>query len=197
MRLTKEKETSMRTLPNGTLGLAAAVLATFLLLLFSSRAVSAASPHEENPEVSRLLTEARDEAAVLAKDADEMEALTRSDVSWQSHAVMLETIKDHVNNLGKTMAKLNEQRDSASDWQKQAIDRAMPLMKDLAANTTGAINHLKENKLRPTAGSYPEYLKENAETAQELSNMISSFVRYGQTRAKLEKLEQRLEVASR
>jgi hypothetical protein len=187
----------MRTVPNRTLGLAAAVLATFLLLLFSSRAVSAASPHEENPEVSRLLTEARDEAAVLAKDADEMDGLTRSDVSWQTHAAMLETIKDHVNNLGKTMAKLNEERDSASDWQKQAIDRAMPLMKDLAANTTAAINHLNENKLRPTAGSYPEYLKENTETAQELSSMISNFVRYGETRSKLDKLEHRLEVASR
>jgi hypothetical protein len=187
----------MRTVPNRTLGLAAAVLATFLLLLFSSRAVSAAAPHEENPEVSRLLTEARDEAAVLAKDADETEALTRSDVSWQTHAAMLESIKDHVNNLGKTMAKLNEERDSASDWQKQAIDRAMPLMKDLAANTTAAINHLNENKLRPTAGSYPEYLKENTETAQELSSMISNFVRYGETRAKLDKLEHRLEVASR
>ena len=186
----------MRTIPNRTLGLAAAVLATFLLLLFSSRAVSAAS-NEENPEVSRLLTEARDEAAVLAKDADEMEALTRSDVSWQTHAAKLEDIKDHVNNLGKTMAKLNEKRDSASDWQKQAIDRAMPLMKDLAANTTAAINHLNENKLRPTAGSYPEYLKENTETAQELSSMISNFVRYGETRSKLDKLEHRLEVASR
>ena len=187
----------MRTIPNGTLGLAAAVFATFLLLLFSSRAMSAASTNEENPEVSRLLTEARNEAAVLAKDADEMEALTRSDVSWQTHAAKLETIKDHINNLGKTMAKLNEKRDSASDWQKQAIDRAMPLMKDLAANTTAAINHLNENQLRPTTGSYPEYLKENAETAEELSSMISNFVRYGETRARLEKLERGLEVARR
>jgi hypothetical protein len=77
-------------------------------------------------------------------------------------------------------------RDSALDWQKQAIDRAMPLMKDLAANTSAAIQHPNENKLRPIAGSYPEYLKENTETAQELSSMISNFVRYGETRARLE-----------
>jgi len=88
-------------------------------------------------------------------------------------------------------------RPAAGEEQQQAIDRVMPLMKDLAANTTAAINHLNENKLRPTTGSYPEYLKENAETAHELSDMISSFVRYGDTRARLEKLEQRLEIASR
>jgi hypothetical protein len=56
---------------------------------------------------------------------------------------------------------------------------------------------LNENKVRPTTGNYTEYLKQNAETAHQLSSMISSFVKYGQTRAKLERLEQRLEVASK
>jgi hypothetical protein len=187
----------MRINPNGTLRLVAGALMTFILLVSSSLAVPAASSNDENAEVTRLLADVRDKAAVLSKDADEMESLTRSDVSWQSHAVMLETIKEHINNLGRTTEKLNAERDSASDWQKQAIDRAMPLLKDLAANTTAAINHLSQNQLRPTSGSYTEYLKENAETAHELSDMISSFVRYGDTRAKLDRLEQRLEIARR
>src|SRR2546426_4714998 len=82
-------------------------------------------------------------------------------------------------------------RDSASSWQQQAIDRMMPLMKELASNTTAAINHLKEQPTRPTSGSYAEYLKQNSETARELSDMISSFIQYGQTRAKLGRLEQK------
>ena len=187
----------MRIVPKETFRLVAGVLAVFMLPLFSPLPVRAASRTEENPEVTRLLAEARDEAAALSKDADEMEALTRSDVSWQSHAAMLETIKDHINSLGRTIDKLNAMRDSASDWQRQAIDRSIPLMRDLAANTTAAINHLNENKLRPTSGNYTEYLRENAETAHQLSDMISGFVRYGETREKLDKLEQRLEVASR
>jgi hypothetical protein len=188
----------MRITGTGSIRLIAGVLATFILLLFSPLAVLAASQNnEENAEVTRLLSDARDEAAVLSRDADEMEALTRSDVSWQTHAAMLETIKEHVNNLARTIEKLNASRSSASAWQQQAIDRVTPLLKDLATNTTAAINHLNENKLRPTTGSYPEYLKENAETAHELSDMISSFVRYGDTRARLDKLERRLEIASR
>ena len=149
----------------------------------------------ENPEVTRLLADARDKAAVLSRDADEMESLIRTDASWQTHAAMLDEVKRHVNDLGRAAQKLEESRSSASPWQQQAIDRMMPLLKELAANTTAAINHLNENRIRPTTGNYPEYLKENAETAQQLSDMISSYVRYGQTREKLEKLEQRLEVA--
>jgi hypothetical protein len=170
-----------------------AVIAT-LFLLFPS---SLLAQKDENPQVTRLLEQARDEAAQLSRDADDMESLTRSEVSWESHAAMLERIKEHVNDLGQLAEKMEAARDSASPWQQQAIDRMIPLMKDLASNTTAAINHINQNKLRPTAGNYPEYLKENAETAQELSNMISDFVAYGRARAKLEKLEQRLEIAQK
>ncbi|MCU1298503.1 MAG: hypothetical protein JWO91_2781 [Acidobacteriaceae bacterium] len=170
-----------------------------VLLLFSTLLAkpALAVQSDENPQVTQLLEDARGQAAVLSKDADEMEALTRSDVSWQSHAYMLDKIKEDVNNLGRTAEKLQAARDSASPWQQQAIDRMMPLLKDLAANTTAAINHLRENQIRPATGSYTEYLKENTETAHELSNMISSFVQYGEERAKLEKLEQKLEIASK
>ncbi|MCU1304603.1 MAG: hypothetical protein JWQ87_4887 [Candidatus Sulfotelmatobacter sp.] len=187
----------MQIMPKEALRLVAGVLATFMLILFPALSTPAASRGEENAEVTRLLADAREKAAALSKDADDMESMTRTDASWQSHAMMLETVKEHVNDLGRTMEKLNAARDSASDWQKQAIDRAMPLMKDLAANTTAAINHLNQNKTRPTSGSYAEYLKENAETAHQLSDLISSFVRYGDTRARLDKLEHRLEIASR
>ncbi|HZP64632.1 MAG TPA: hypothetical protein VFB28_14555 [Terriglobales bacterium] len=169
------------------------VIAT-LFLLFPSLLLA---QKDENPQVASLLKQARDEAVKLSRDADDMESLTRSEVSWESHAAMLERIKEHVNDLGKLAEKMETERGSASPWQQQAIDRMIPLMKDLASNTTAAIDHINQNKLRPTAGDYPEYLKENAETAHELSTMISDFVAYGQARAKLEKLEQRLEIAQK
>ena len=68
---------------------------------------------EENGEVSQILQDARDKAAVLSRDADEMEALTRSDVSWQSHASMLDTMKDDVNALSQDVQKLTAERDKA------------------------------------------------------------------------------------
>ena len=174
-----------------------AIVGAMLVSTWMLASPTAHAQNTENPEVTRLLADARGKAAVLSRDADEMESLIRTDASWQTHAAMLDEIKRHVNDLGAAAKKLEESRSSASPWQQQAIDRMMPLLKELATNTTAAINHLKENQIRPTTGNYPEYLKENADTAHQLSDMISSFVRYGETRAKLEKLEQRLEVASK
>jgi hypothetical protein len=174
------------------------LLASMLFLLPVLSVAQNNNTKEENPEVTRLLADAREKAAVLSKDADEMEALTRSDVSWQSHAAMADTMRGDVNELASSVEKLKAARDSASPWQRQAVDRMIPLMKDLAANTTAAINHLNQQRTRPLVGSpYVEYVKQNAETAHDLSNMISSLVQFGQTRAKLEKMEQRLEVDSR
>ena len=185
----------MQTLHKTTTGLMVGALIASTLLLFSTP-LSAVTP--ENPEITQLLTDARDKAAELSRDADDMEALIRTDVSWQSHAEMLESVKEHVNQLGRIAAQLEQKRDSASQWQQQAIDRMLPVLKELAANTTVAINNLNENKGRPLeTSSYPQYLKENAEAARNLSDMISSFVKYGDSRAKVEKLEQKLEIASR
>ena len=182
----------MRTSKHGHLKTPALLALTLLLV-----ATLLPAQNAENPEVAALLQQARDQAAALSRDADELEALTRSNVSWQSHATKLEDMKDHVNAMGRLVPKLVASRDSASPWQQQAVDRMVPLLKELAANTTAAIQHVSQNQERPTSGNYTEYLKENTETAHELSDMISSFVRYGQTRAKLENLEQKLEIASK
>ena len=185
----------MQTLHKTTTGLMVGALIASMLFLFST---PLSAQKQENPEVTKLLADAREKAAELSRDADDMEALIRTDASWQSHAQMLESVKEHVNQLGRIAAQLEQKRDSASQWQQQAIDRMLPVVKELAANTSAAINHLIENKTRPLQiSSYPQYLKENAEAAHNLSDMISSFVKYGDSRAKVEKLEQKLELASR
>src|ERR1700730_4563137 len=131
---------------------------------------------QDDPEVTQLLADVRQEGADLANDADEMDSLRRNDVTWQTHAEMLRRVADHVNTMGRTVEKIEAKRGSASTWQQQAIDRILPLLKELAANTTAAINHINENKIRPVSGNYPEYLKENAETAHQLTIPIASFI---------------------
>src|ERR1700674_3841894 len=81
-----EKEKSIHIPTIGRYGLLAGALLGVVLFLFP--AVVVAQNNDENPEVARQLAAARDEAAQLAKDADDMESLTRSDTSWQSHAAM-------------------------------------------------------------------------------------------------------------
>jgi Glu-tRNA(Gln) amidotransferase subunit E-like FAD-binding protein len=146
-----------------------------------------------NADVAAELDAAKAEAAELARDADEMTGLIRSDASWQSHAETLNRIKDHVNNMGKIVAKLQQERDEASPWQQQAIDRMIPMLKEVAANTTAAIEHLNSNQSRPVSGNYKDYLEQNAYTSHELADMISSVEQYDRTRTKLERLQDKLE----
>jgi hypothetical protein len=177
---------------------AISVFASMLLLLMVLLArASNIVDQDENPQVTRSLAGARQKAAVVSQDADELEALTRTDATWHAHAAKLEEMKQHINDMARSVEHLQAARDSASAWQRQAIDRMMPLMRELAFSTTAAINHLNQQQSRPTTPSYTEYLKENAATAHELANMISEFVEYGQASQKLQNLEQKLEVASK
>jgi Na+/phosphate symporter len=167
------------------------ILVGLLLLSFSARAFAVRA---ESDQLSRLLAEARVEAAQLAKDADETESLIRSQVSWQSHAAALETIKEHVNNMARIVDKLSEARSSGSELQEKAVDRILPLLRELAQNTTNAINYINQNKDRPIGEPYTQYLKDNTETAHELASTVSSLYEYEKTMAKMGELKNKLGV---
>jgi hypothetical protein len=174
------------------------VLLAFMLLLTSLIIVNRAMAiqNAENQDVRDLLSLAAQQSASLDYDADQMQSLLHSDLSWQAHATLLASVKEHVNQLGRTIAKLQAERSQASTWQQKGIDRVLPLMRELAENTTAAINHLNKNQARPVSGYYSEYLDENAETAHELNRIISATIEYGHARGKLEKLEQVIQPSS-
>ena len=166
------------------------ILVTFLSLSLPSRVFALRA---ESDQLAQLLGEARNEAGELAKDADETESLIRNDVSWQTHAEMLESVKEHVNNMGRIIDKLTATRSSGSELQEQAVDRILPLLKELAANTTAAINYLNQNKTRPIGEPYTQYLKENADTAHQLGSTVSSLFEYEKTMNKMGELKNKLD----
>jgi hypothetical protein len=163
----------------------------FLFLSMSGRAIAL---REDSQQLTQVLGEARDEAAELARDADEMESLIRNDANREAHAVLLDRVKAHVNNMARIVAKLSETRASGSELQEQAVDRILPLVKELAANTTAAINYLNQNKSRPKTDPYTQYLHDNAETARQLSSTVSSLWEYEKSMTKIEKLKNKLEL---
>jgi hypothetical protein len=67
------------------------------------------------------------------------------------------------------------------------------MLKEIAANTTAAIEHLNQNHERPTTPDYVEYLQQNADTSHELADMISAVNQYGRERTKLERLQDKIE----
>ena len=176
------------------LGSCLGTVALLVAALLIARLDVQAAPQEDNKEVSKLLEDVKMQAADLQHDSDELESFTRSDASWQSHADELELIKERINTIGKTLSRLQNLRSSASPWQREAIDRIMPVAKKLASNTTAAIEHLNKEPLRVHEPQYQQYLKSNAEAASNLATLVKDFVEYGKTRTTLEAYERKLEV---
>jgi hypothetical protein len=173
------------------------VLTLLLAALYVMPALRAADMTGDSKEVSDLLSQVKTEAIQLKTDATDMESFTLSpNLAWQSHAAKIMEIKDHVNKVGVTLSKLNQERSTASDWQTTAIDRVSPILKELAANTTSIIDHLtKEQGRLLNTQEHKDYLKTNAELATRMAAVVSDFVDYGQSKAKFEELSHRLEVA--
>jgi DNA repair exonuclease SbcCD ATPase subunit len=170
------------------------VMGMSVVLLLLSLPPRSYAMREESQQLTQLLGEARDQAAQLAKDADETQSLIHSDVSWQTHAEALDRIKGDVNSMARVVDKLKETRASGSQLQEQAVDRVMPLLKQLAQNTTDAINYLNQNRTRPLSDPYTEYLQENADTAHELASTVSSLFEYEKSMTKIAQLKDKLEL---
>jgi hypothetical protein len=186
----KRGETMRRNILGRCLGTVILVAAVLLM----PRLGVYAAPPEDNKEVSQLLEDIKGQAADLQRDSEELEAFTRSDMSWQSHAEELDRIKERINAIGKTISKLQNLRSSSSPWQREAVDRIIPVAQKLAANTTAAIEHLNKNPNRINEPQYQQYIKSNAEAASNLASLVKDFVEYGKTRTTLEAYERKLEV---
>ena len=146
----------------------------------------------DNQELSTLLEQASDEARELALDAEDMQALIESDQNWVTHTLKLAKIKGHVDNMALIVDKLTKVQRSGSELQEQAVQRVLPLVKELQANTTAALNYLNQNKDRPVVDAYKQYLEKNAETARQLSSIISALDDYQKSMTEINRIRSKL-----
>ncbi len=165
-----------------------AATALFLLVYLVVPPVIWAMQTEDSAEIHKHLADAKAEAVQLKNDAEDLNAFTASRISWQTYAHKLEMIKEHVNNTGKLLAELQADESSGSPWQQAAVKRIEPLLRELAANTTATIGHLNENQERVHMPEFRDYVQINYALAADLETMIRTFVNYGESKEKLEKL---------
>jgi hypothetical protein len=156
--------------------------------------VCAAQASKDSKVVSALFSDVKTEAVQLKDDADVMKSFTHSTMSWQSHATKVNEIGDHINAVGKLLAKLENAKSDASPWQIEAIDRITPLMKELASNVQSTIDHLNQKPRALHTTQYVDYVAANYEMASTVTELISDYVDYGRSKAKAEELGNKLEV---
>jgi len=162
-----------------TIGLALASYSLVAVLIASAQPTG-------SPEFSKLLADAKAEAYELKKDSEDLDAFTRSNLSWESHSAKVEQIKGHLNNAGKLLARMKQAEATSVPWQKDAIVKIESLLQELAQNLQGTINHLNENQARVHAPAFKEYVKANYEMATDLETLIRDFVAYDQAKEKFE-----------
>jgi hypothetical protein len=165
-------------------------------IVTASSAIKAADV-PDSEQVSKLLSEAKTMAFQLKEDAETMESYTRSNAGWESHAIAINQVKEHVNALGRQVTKLKDAKNAASPWQKTAIDRINPFMDELAGYTEAVIEHVNKHPKLLTTPEYKDYLEANADYAGDLAAMIGDFVDYGRTKQRLQGLTDKLEIPAR
>jgi hypothetical protein len=168
----------------------ALLVAGFLVI---PMALKATEPGD-SAEITKLFADAKAEAVQLKSDSEDMESFVKSKLSWESYARKVEMIKEHVNNTGKLLTKLQEAEATGSPWQQTAIQQIDPLLRELAANTEATINHLNENKANIHFPQFKDYVKANYELATDLEALIRDFVNYGEAKEKIDRLGKKLEV---
>ena len=166
-----------------------------LMIGWAGAANAAIVPDSEH--VAKLLSEAKTMAFQIKEDAVAMEGFTRMNVSWESHAVMINQIREHVNALEKHEAKLKDARNAASPWQKTAIDRIVPYLDELEGYTSAIIERINDQPKRLFTDEYKDFLQANADYATDLAAMIGDFVDYGKTKDRVERLGNKLEIPRR
>ncbi len=123
-------------------------------------------------------------------------SFTRSSLAWQSHADAITVIKDHINTVGRQLVKLEAVRENASPWQRTAMDRTRPILKELASDTASIVDYLTNHPERLKLPAYQDYLEANADHSEGLAALISDFVNYGRNKGRMEHLKDKLEIPS-
>jgi len=172
-------------------GMGTSVLLLTGFLVASSTVKAADAPDSE--QVSKLLSEAKTMAFQVKEDAVTMESYTRMTLSLDAHKAAITQMREHVNALGRQVAKLKAARGEASPWQKTAIDRISPFLDELA-NYTYAVMDRLNGEQRTSMAEYTDYLEANADYATDLAAMIADFVDYGKAKQRMERLSGKLEL---
>lgn len=150
---------------------------------------------EESMAVSKLLADAKTQSYAVSVDASILESYTRQpNLSWESHAAEITRMKDDINILAKTVTQLNASKAQAAPWQATATDRIIPLMQELAADTTKSIEYLNKNPKKLFMDEYKSYLEENSTMSTQLSGLISHYVDYGNTKNRMDSLSKKIEL---
>ena len=145
-------------------------------------------------EASDLLKQIKSLSGTLRTDANTLESYKwQTQLKWQTHANELNKTREHINAIGKRLARLQAIKSETASWQQRAIDEIVPVAANVAAHTESAIQHLNENRRYLYAPVYTDHLTSISERSGELKDSVDVFLEFGATSDKLDRTQQKLD----
>ena len=139
-------------------------------------------------EASRLLKEIRLISEQLKRDSATLESFRLSRMDWRSHVYQLNSAKEHVNEIGDRLMKLQAIRNTSEPWQQKAIDSIVPIGVNLAAQTRNAINLLNEIRPNLRHPEYTEHVTTLADHAARMNHSVDAYLDLAAAQNKLDSL---------
>ncbi|MFB3921076.1 MAG: hypothetical protein ACE145_05105 [Terriglobia bacterium] len=130
--------------------------------------------HDFVQEANKLLTQVRDQANDVKREADGLATLSRfNEIDWRDNSERINEIRDHVNAMGRDLCRLDQIRGAVSPWQQQEIDRIMPTLVELADSTESAIKVVNAHQTTFWATDYPNEAANIYNEASRIDNTVS------------------------
>ena len=142
----------------------------------------------DSVDIAKLLADTKAVAFQLNKDSGEMEAFTRSKVTWRAYQEKIGLIKGHINNAAKLLGNLKAAESTGSPWQRQTIKRIEPQLQEMSDNLTATINYMNANPGKVHVPEFMDYVKINYALTTDLEGMLRASIDYEADKAKFARL---------
>lgn len=140
-------------------------------------------------QVGDRLADFKRTAYQLRRQAETLNAGRNSRVSWQTHSYHLQSLTDHVNQLGTSLAELEASKPTANENQRLAIEHARPHLVSIAQSVTRATELLKDNRGSIHFPEYGEAAGDIYDDADTLHTKLDAILDFEDAKARLDELE--------
>jgi len=162
----------------------------FVVLVTSASAETATQSSGERLQVADQLADFKRTAFEMRREADILKSFTPNKrLHWQSHTYRLDALKNHVNEMGKTLAELEALKPWANESQGMAIEHARPHLVSVAQNLTQAIELVRENRNNVYWTEYGEAVSSIYAHADALHTKMDTILDYGNAKMRYDNLE--------
>jgi len=157
-------------------------LAALPVASFASTLSAADRDDTQSVELMKNLAYAANDASDQASELDA--AAFSSNASWEVHAERLQALKDDVNEMGRILTRLDERRASLSPSDRETLDHAAALLKNMAANSQSAIQFLNADQQNFWQPSYRKNVSSLVNESTQLASSIEHTISLDKAHAK-------------